>query len=133
MRIFFDESVNSRLARELPATYICERPAERGWSGVQNGELCRLVGEAGFDAMLTCDKTMYREVETQLKFPVLVLDAFRGHIAVIRLFRQRIVQAIEGGLTPGFHSITVDLDQQITAYYRAVGRDRYPPDHPSRR
>ena len=83
--------------------------------------------------MVTCDKTMYREIDAELTFPVLVLDAFRGHIAVIRLFRQSIVEAVERGLAPGFHSISVDLEQQITAYYAAVGRHRYPPDHPLRR
>lgn len=54
MRVLLDECVPRKLKRDL-ANHEVLTVTERGWSGVENGELLKLA-EAEFDVFLTVDQ-----------------------------------------------------------------------------
>lgn len=56
MRVLLDECVPRRLGRELTEHEVLT-VTERGWSGIENGELLALA-EAEFDVFLTVDQNM---------------------------------------------------------------------------
>jgi hypothetical protein len=56
MRVLLDECVPRKLRRELGEHEVLT-VTERGWSGVENGELLALA-EAEFDVFLTVDQNM---------------------------------------------------------------------------
>ena len=56
MRVLLDECVPRKLKRDL-ADHEVLSVTERGWSGIENGELLRLA-EAEFDVFLTVDQNL---------------------------------------------------------------------------
>ena len=56
MRVLLDECVPRKLRRELTGHEVLT-VTERGWSGVENGELLALA-EAEFDVFLTVDQNL---------------------------------------------------------------------------
>jgi hypothetical protein len=56
MRVLLDECVPRKLKRELQGHEVLTA-TEKGWSGVQNGELLKLAA-AEFDAFLTVDQNL---------------------------------------------------------------------------
>ncbi|HEY0319753.1 MAG TPA: DUF5615 family PIN-like protein [Pyrinomonadaceae bacterium] len=56
MKVLLDECVPRKLRREL-AEHEVLTVTERGWSGIQNGELLALA-EAEFEAFLTVDQNL---------------------------------------------------------------------------
>jgi predicted nuclease of predicted toxin-antitoxin system len=56
MRVLLDECVPRKLKRDL-ANHEVLSVTERGWSGVENGELLKLA-EAEFDVFLTVDQNL---------------------------------------------------------------------------
>lgn len=56
MRVLLDECVPRKLKRELTEHQVLS-VTERGWSGIENGELLALA-EAEFDVFLTVDQNI---------------------------------------------------------------------------
>ncbi len=56
MRVLLDEQLDWRLGRSFGEGFEVETVARRGWRGKKNGELLRLMEEAGFDALVTIDR-----------------------------------------------------------------------------
>ena len=57
MRVVLDECVPRPLRRHLPGHEITTAQ-ERGWAGIKNGALLRLMREAGVQAFLTTDRNL---------------------------------------------------------------------------
>lgn len=57
MRILLDECAPRPLKRVL-AEYEIRTVVEMGWSGKKNGELLRLMSQAGFTILLTTDQNL---------------------------------------------------------------------------
>ena len=57
MQILLDECVPKPLKREL-IDYEVRTVVEMGWAGKKNGELLRLMNEAGFVTLLTTDQNL---------------------------------------------------------------------------
>ena len=75
MRILLDENVTHDLRLEI-VVHDCETVAYRSRKGKQNGELLRLAGEAGFDALLTNDTNLsFQQSSRDLSLAVVVLKA----------------------------------------------------------
>jgi len=70
----FDEGVPRGLL-SLLAEKGCDVSAfSKAWKGTGNGELMRLIGEAGFDCLVTGDKNLpYQQNLAVLPFSVVVL------------------------------------------------------------
>ncbi len=75
MRILLDECAPRPLKREL-ADYEISTVVEMGWSGKKNGELLRLMSQAGFTILLTTDQNLrYQQNLQQAGVAVVVLVA----------------------------------------------------------
>ncbi len=75
MRILLDECAPRPLKRELADYEICT-VVEMGWSGKKNGELLRLMNQAGFKILLTTDQNLrYQQNLEQAGVAVIVLVA----------------------------------------------------------
>lgn len=75
MRILLDECVPRPLKREL-VDYEVRTVVEMGWSGKKNGELLRLMNQAGFTILLTTDQNLrYQQNLEQARVAIVVLVA----------------------------------------------------------
>lgn len=74
MRVLLDECAPRRLRRELPEHEVVT-VTERGWSGIENGELLALA-EAEFDVFLTVDQNLkYQQNLAVLKIGLILMVA----------------------------------------------------------
>jgi hypothetical protein len=74
MRVLLDECVPRKLRREL-AEHEVLSVTERGWSGIENGELLALA-EAEFDVFLTVDQNLkYQQNLKSFNIGIVVLVA----------------------------------------------------------
>lgn len=75
MRILLDECVPRPLKREL-VDYEIRTVVEMEWSGKKNGELLRLMNQAGFTVLLTTDQNLrYQQNLKQAGVAAIVLVA----------------------------------------------------------
>lgn len=80
MRILLDECAPRPLRRELK-DYEIRTVAEMGWSGKKNGELLKLMTEAGFTILLTTDQNLrYQQNLQQAGVAVIVLVALSNRL-----------------------------------------------------
>ena len=56
MRVLLDEQLDWRLGRFFGEGFEIETVARRGWRGKKNGELLKLMEDAGFQALVTIDR-----------------------------------------------------------------------------
>ena len=76
---------------------------EKGWNGIKNGELLKLMVENDFNALLTFDKNLQHQ-QNFLKFPitVFVLSAFNNTYVELTSLSPQINQILAVGiLDPG--------------------------------
>jgi hypothetical protein len=57
MRLLLDENLPKQLKVDFPDHDVFT-VRDKGWNGVKNGELLRLMVADGFDALLTFDKNL---------------------------------------------------------------------------
>ena len=75
MRLLLDENLPKRLKNDFPGheVFIVR---DKGWNGIKNGELLRLMVADGFDALLTLDKNMQHQQNfSKYTIAVFVLNA----------------------------------------------------------
>ena len=93
MKIILDEGVPRQVVRILPDHEVTTVP-DAGWASAKNGKLLALIGEAGYNAFITCDKAM----ETQQSFrdrPFAILLLSTNHFPSIKPHTAAIVTALE--------------------------------------
>jgi hypothetical protein len=75
VRVILDECVPRPLRRHLPGHEVTT-VQERGWAGLKNGPLLRLMREAQIEAFVTSDRNLeYQQNVAAAGFAVLVLVA----------------------------------------------------------
>lgn len=75
MKLLLDECVDQRLRVRIPGHDVFT-VAYMKWSSVKNGELLRLAAAAGFDALLTTDRSIrHQHNPTLLPLAVVWLNA----------------------------------------------------------
>jgi predicted nuclease of predicted toxin-antitoxin system len=75
MKILLDENLPHALRHHFPGHDVFT-VGYQGWSGKRNGELLRLAGDAGFDAMLTMDNGVaYQQNVHTLPVSIVILSA----------------------------------------------------------
>jgi hypothetical protein len=57
MHVLLDEQLPRHLAREI-GVHDVSTVQQRGWAGLQNGELLRVAADAGFDVLVTADRNL---------------------------------------------------------------------------
>ena len=75
MRLLLDENLPKRLKLDFPEHEIFT-VRDKGWNGIKNGELLKLLLENKFDALLTFDKNLQHQQNfTKYTITVFVLSA----------------------------------------------------------
>ncbi len=78
-RVLLDECVPRRLNLELPGIDVSDVIAE-GWAGRHNGQLLRLMRQAGFHVFVTVDRNLvHQQSVASSEVAVLVLHAVEPH------------------------------------------------------
>ena len=105
MLILFDHVTPSGIARFLPGHSV-NRAKDLGWDTLANGDLLAEAELAGFDVLLTADKSMrYQQNLRGRRIALVVLSTPQWPI--VRLHSEKIAAAVTAA-TPGSY-IEVDL------------------------
>ncbi len=80
MRVLLDECVPRRVQRYLVG-HECQTVSQAGFAGKSNGQLLRLAERAGFDVLLTVDKSLsYQQNISDRKIALLIVRARSNEI-----------------------------------------------------
>jgi hypothetical protein len=100
VRVLLDECVPRRLRRELPGLDVSTVPDE-GWASRRNGDLLRLMLEAGFTVFVTMDRNLsYQQNIAAAGVAVVVLRARTNRLRDLLPLMPRLHEAIPG-VVPG--------------------------------
>ena len=91
MRIIIDECVPSIVKKGLPSHDIVT-VQERGWAGIKNGQLLRLVA-AEFDIFITSDKNL-RHQQNLAAFDLAVILLPSNQVPVVKALLPQIDNAL---------------------------------------
>jgi hypothetical protein len=106
--ILLDNNVPRGLARALTGHTVTEA-RERGWATLKNGELLRVAEEAGFNVLITSDKSIkYQQNLTDRKLALLVLGQGRWRLARKRL--EAIAAAVDAATPGSYAEIAIPFD-----------------------
>jgi hypothetical protein len=90
LRILLDESVARGFEREL-ADFDVSTAREEGWTGLRNGVLLRAAAAAGFEVLITRDRSIpYQQNLSKLGIAVLILTRVRNRIDELRMLTSQI-------------------------------------------
>jgi len=93
MRIFLDECVDWRLARDLIGHQVMTA-RQMGWTSIENGELIALASEE-FDVFVTVDRNLaFQQNLTGLSIAVFVLRAPTNRLSDLRPLVPELSHAI---------------------------------------
>ena len=104
MRVVLDHNVPHRL-RPLLVGHDVFTTRFLGWEALTNG-LLQAAADAGFEALVTCDKTMVgQHHEPDLPLPVVVLMARTNAIVELRPFVPPLLDLLAEPLARQFHRL----------------------------
>ncbi len=93
MRVFLDECVDRRLARDIVGHEV-KTARDQGWTGLANGQLLGLVSES-FDVFVTVDRNLsFQQNLPSFSIAVIVLRARTNRLADLRLLVPELLAAI---------------------------------------
>jgi predicted nuclease of predicted toxin-antitoxin system len=93
MRVFLDECVDWRLAREIIGHEVMTA-RQMGWTSIKNGELLALASQQ-FDVFVTVDRNLsFQQNLTMLNIAIVVLQAQRNRIAELKVLIPSLLEAI---------------------------------------
>src|ERR1700738_1011828 len=93
MRVFLDECVDWRLARDLIGHQVMTA-RQMGWSSIENGRLLALAAQE-FDVFITVDRNLsYQQNLTTVSIPVIVLRAASNRLAELQLLVPELLAVI---------------------------------------
>lgn len=94
MRIFLDECVDWRLAREIPGHEV-KTARQMGWTTTKNGELLALAASS-FDVFITVDRNLsFQQNLSAYEIAVLVLRARTNRLADLRPLVPKILKTVD--------------------------------------
>ena len=100
MNVLLDECLPRRLKRELPGHQVATVP-EKGWAGIKNGALLRLIQSAAIDVFVTIDGNLeYQQNLKKVKLALVVLKASDNTIETLRPLSPQILAALQD-IQPG--------------------------------
>ena len=107
MRVFLDECVDWRLARDIVGHEV-KAARQMGWTAIKNGALLTLASKH-FDAFVTVDRNLsfQQNLET---FPiaVIVLGAKTNRLADLRPLAPKLLAAIDSAAPGALKFIGID-------------------------
>lgn len=101
MKLLLDENLPKRLKRDFSEHEIYT-VRDRGWNGITNGELLRLMIGESFEAFFTFDKNLQHQQNfRKYSIPVLVLNADENTYATLQKLVPAIKEVLMQPLSPG--------------------------------
>ena len=101
MRLLLDENLPKRLKQDFKEHEIYTA-ADKGWTGISNGNLLGLLMENKFDALLTFDKNLqYQQNFSKYSMAVIVLDASDNSYSTLKDLVKKIKDVLTTGLKTG--------------------------------
>lgn len=100
MRLLLGENLPKRLKADFPAheTYTV---LDKGWNGIKNGELLRLMVENHFDALLTFDKNLQHQQNFEkYSVTVFILSAINNTYPELTKLSPNILQYLNSESLP---------------------------------
>lgn len=99
MRILVDESLPRQFATELPGHEV-STVREQRWLGLRNGVLLRAAVDAGFQALITADRSVEFQQNLRAIGIAVVILAVRNRIQELRPIIPKVLLALES-IGPG--------------------------------
>lgn len=101
MKLLLDENLPKRLKECFPGHTIYT-VRDKGWNGIKNGELLKLIIANEFDALLTFDRNMrFQQNFKKFSIPVIVLNAPDNSFITLSMLKGKIGKVLKGKLQPG--------------------------------
>jgi hypothetical protein len=110
LKTVLDEGVPRELAKMLRAVDCTVDEFPNSWKGMKNGALLTLIEEAGFDCLVTCDKSM--EWQQSLKNRKMAILVLPQKLAELEL----IVEVIADGIRQAKSGVVMRIQK------RPIGR-----------
>jgi hypothetical protein len=108
MRVLFDHVTPSGIAASLPG-HTVEKAKDRGWDTLANGELLTEAEQAGFDVLLTADKSMrYQQNLTRRRIALVVLSTPQW--PAIRLHLKIVAKAVDSATPGSYTEVEIPLE-----------------------
>ena len=105
MKLLLDESAPRRLATLFPGSFEVRTVQQMGWAGSGNGELLRLAGDYGFDALVTVDQGFEHEQNlNNLPVPVVIMVAIRNRLQELQPLVPAVVEVLSEGMQERVYS-----------------------------
>lgn len=105
MRILLDEDVPRPLKRDLVG-HTVSTVVETGWASIKNGVLLGLAVDAGFEALLTCDRNLQHQQNVPaMGLAVIVLAVPNKKLDTIRPLVTDILAVLDANPQPGTLSV----------------------------
>jgi hypothetical protein len=105
MRILLDQNVPRALRNLLPGHDV-RTAAEMGWSTLVNGILVDAAERAGFEAIITADRSFRFQVNLSVRsLTVIILST--NHWPVLQRGAPAILRALQGARPGSFHEVVV--------------------------
>lgn len=94
MKLLLDENLPKRLKQDFPEHQV-STVRDKGWNGVKNGELLKLMVADGFQALLTFDKNLQHQQNFEkYTLTVFVLNASINTYAVLTNLSDKVRQKL---------------------------------------
>ena len=102
MKILLDENMPRKLRYRFGDDHEVATVQDMGWDSKENGELLRVLLEAGFGVFITGDaKMQYEQNWKQYPIPVLVLQARDNKYETYLPFVPQVLALLAAGAPPG--------------------------------
>ncbi len=109
MLILFDNGTPRTLARFLIDRHMVTEARARGWGELENGELLKEAEAAGFEVLVTTDKSLsYQQNLTGCKIAIVVLG--KGRWSLIRHHVGQVVAAVNAAAAGSFAEVDVPYE-----------------------
>ena len=90
MQLLLDENLPKRLKFDFP-NHKVYTVREKGWNGIKNGELLKLMLEDNFNVLLTFDKNLqYQQNFSKYPITVFVLTALNNTYKILSLLTSQV-------------------------------------------
>jgi predicted nuclease of predicted toxin-antitoxin system len=98
MKILVDESCPRKLRNDFGSEHEVWTVRDKGWLGKKNGELLKLMIEAGFELFVTIDRNLpYQQNMKNLPIPIVVLCAKDNRWETLQQLIPRIFERLAEG------------------------------------
>lgn len=104
MKLLLDESIPRSLIASFPSSFDVRTVPQMGWAGIKNGELLALAQEHNFQGLITADRGIEYQQNTQsLSLIVVILLAHRTHVNHLAPLVPGVIELLENTSQAGVY------------------------------